>query len=501
MATVQSIREEYFRKGKSISQIAREQHVDRKTVKKFIDRDDWNRSAESAAERPSVLDPFKSVIDGWLEDDRKRRRKQRHTAKRVYERLREEYGEEGFSCSYRTVAAYVAERRRELYQEINAALPLEHRWGEAQADFGEADFIENGTLCHGAYLVVSFPKSNAGFLQLFKGQNLECLLTGLIAIFAYIGGVPTKMWFDNASTMVSRILKNGERTLTDGFLRFQEHFGFEAVFCNPASGNEKGNVENKVGYHRRNLLVPIPELTSIETYNQELLGRCDADHRREHYRSEQTIESLFAHDRSALMELPRIVFDPCRCQTVRTDAYGKFTLHNGLHRYSTTPKFASQLVQIRISAHTVTVLDESLREIVTHRRLYGGAKQEAMQWLPYLHQLSKRPTALKYTPVYAMMPDMLQQWLSRQPRDAVGKALTLIAELTEHGDFTTTCAALTDTLQAGVTDADSLVALHDRMTRYSGFTVVSQQPSRVSAPQVRFDPNRYDQMLAEGGAR
>ena len=116
MATVQSIREEYFRKGKSISQIAREQHVDRKTVKKFIDRDDWNRSAESAAERPSVLDAFKSVIDGWLEDDRKRRRKQRHTAKRVYDRLREEYGEEGFSCSYRTVAAYVAERRRELYQ-------------------------------------------------------------------------------------------------------------------------------------------------------------------------------------------------------------------------------------------------------------------------------------------------------------------------------------------------------------------------------------------------
>jgi transposase len=181
----------------------------------------------------------------------------------------------------------VAERRRERYQEINAALPLEHRWGEAQADFGEADFVENGMLCHGAYLVVSFPKSNAGYLQLFGGQNLECLLTGLIAIFNHFGGLPTKMWFDNASTMVSRILKNGERKLTDGFLRFQEHFGFEAVFCNPASGNEKGNVENKVGYHRRNLLVPIPELKSIEAYNEELLKRCEVDHRREHYRNEK----------------------------------------------------------------------------------------------------------------------------------------------------------------------------------------------------------------------
>ena len=498
MANVQSIRAEYFSKGMRISEIAREHHMDRKTVRKFIEREDWNQSTQGATERSSILDQFKPIIDGWLEEDRRRRRKQRHTAKRVYDRLCKEYSNEGFSCSYRTVAMYVAARRREIYGEFRAALPLEHRYGEAQVDFGEADFVENGTLVHGSYLVVSFPKSNAGFVQLFKGQNLECLLTGLIAIFAHIGGVPAKLWFDNASTIVARILKNGERKLTDGFLRFQEHFGFEAVFCNPASGNEKGNVENKVGYHRRNLLVPIPEFTSIETYNEELLERCDADHRREHYRNGEHIETLFSHEREALMALPRIPFDPCRYQTVRTDAYGKFTLQRGLHRYSTTPKYASQFVQIRISAHTVTVLDESLREIVTHRRLYGGARQEAMDWLPYLHQLSKRPAALKYTPVYAMMPDMLQQWLSKQPRDAVGKALSLIAALTEHGDFATTCAAVTDSLRQGVSDADSLVALHDRMTRYAGFSVVAEKAPRVSAPQVRFDPNRYDQMLAGG---
>jgi len=498
MANIENIRAEYFRKGMRISEIAREHHMDRKTVRKFIEREDWNQSAQGVTERSSVLDQFKPTIDSWLEEDRRRRRKQRHTAKRVYDRLREEYSEGGFSCSYRTVATYVAERRREIYGEVRAALPLEHHYGEAQVDFGEADFVENGTLVHGSYLVVSFPKSNAGFLQLFKGQNLECLLTGLIAIFIHIGGVPAKMWFDNASTMVTKILKNGERRLTDGFLRFQEHLGFEAVFCNPASGNEKGNVENKVGYHRRNLLVPMPQFESIEEYNEQLLQSCDADHRREHYRNGQHIEVLFSHDREAFMALPRIPFDPSRYQTVRTDAYGKFTLQGGLHRYSTTPKFASQFVQIRISAHTVGVLDESLREIVTHRRLYGGVKQESMDWLPYLHQLSRRPAALKYTPVYTMMPDILQQWLSKQPRDAVGKALSLIAELTEHGDFATTCSAVTDSLRQGVSDVDSLLALHDRMTRYAGFSVVSAKAPRVSAPQVRFDPNRYDQMLAGG---
>lgn len=499
MAKIQGIRDEYFGKGKSISEIAREQKVDRKTVRKFIDREDWNAKEESGGERTSILDAFKPIIDGWLDEDRRRRRKQRHTAKRVYDRLCEEYTEKGFSCSYRTVAGYVAQRRKELYQDVRAALPLEHRYAEAQVDFGEADFIENGTLCHGAYLVVSFPTSNAGFLQVFKGQNLQCLLTGLIAVFMHIGGVPMKLWFDNASTMVTKILKNGERRLTDAFMRFQEHFGFEAVFCNPAAGNEKGNVENKVGYHRRNLLVPIPQFTSIEAFNEQLLQRCEQDHHREHYRNGVLIGVLFQEDRRQLLQLPRIPFEAARYESVRTDAYGKFTLEKGMHRYSTTPKLARTRIRVRISAHTVIVLDENLREVVTHRRLYGTTRQEAMDWLPYLHQLSRRPAALKYSSVYGMMPEMLQQWISAQPRDKVGTALGLIAELTERSDFHIACGAVADSLRQGVTDADSLVALHDRMTRYAGLTLVKQSSAGASAGNVRFDPNRYDSML-RGGA-
>ena len=499
MASIQGIRDEYFRKGKNISEIAREQQLDRKTVRKFVEREDWNQHTEPPDTRNSILSPFKPVIDSWLEEDRNRRRKQRHTAKRVFDRLCGEYGEE-FHCSYRTVAGYVAARRKEIYQEVRAALPLEHRWGEAQVDFGEADFVENGTLVHGAYLVVSFPKSNAGFLQVFKGQNLECLLTGLIAVFIHIGGVPHRMWFDNATTLVTKIPKNGERKLTEGFLRFQEHFGFEAAFCNPASGNEKGNVENKVGYLRRNLLVPRPEFESIETFNQQLLERCEEDHKREHYRSGEQIDELFAHDQQTLLGLPRIPFDPCRYVSVHTDAYGKFTLERGLHRYSSSPKWASAWVRIRISAHEVTVLDESLRQIVVHRRLYGSTKQESMDWLPYLHQLSKRPTALKYSAVYGMMPEALQRWIEKQPRDAIGTALSLIAELSEKSDFSTACSAVAHSVKHGTVDADSLVALYDRMTRYAPFALVSAISPSVPTSSVRFDPNRYDSMLSGGAS-
>ena len=172
--------------------------------------------------------------------DKKAKRKQRHTARRVYDRLLEKYGSD-FDCSYRTVAGYVAKRKKELFENKPGYLPLEHIPGEAQADFGDADYYENGRLYSGKYLNLSFPYSNKGYFQLFKGENMECLLEGLIAIFEHIGGVPNRIWFDNTKVIVTKILKEGGRNLTDGFIRFMEHYQFEAAFCNVNSGHEKGN--------------------------------------------------------------------------------------------------------------------------------------------------------------------------------------------------------------------------------------------------------------------
>jgi transposase len=118
-------------------------------------------------------------------------------------------------------------------------------------------------------------------------------------IFLHIGGVPVRLWFDNASIFVTRILRKGNRNLTDEFLRFQEHFGFQSVFFNTASGHEKGSVKNKIGYHRRNLCVPLTEFKSLEAYNEELLIRCDEDNKRIHYRKEQCIDQLFLEDQQA----------------------------------------------------------------------------------------------------------------------------------------------------------------------------------------------------------
>lgn len=159
MANAQCIRELFFLKGMSISDIAEKTGFDRKTIRKYLEKDDWNEEVRVPQMKASKLDPYKSLIDEWLEADRRTRKKQRHTARRVFTRLVEEAGEEGFPCSYRTVAAYVAEKKRQIYggRRSEARLPLDHPPGEAQVDFGEAEYVERGERALGAFVNVAFP--------------------------------------------------------------------------------------------------------------------------------------------------------------------------------------------------------------------------------------------------------------------------------------------------------------------------------------------------------
>jgi transposase len=269
MAQKNDIRNDYFSKGKSISKISEETRHDRKTIRGIIKQNDWNVPQKSLAEKRKSfpkLEPFKKTIDEWLITDKKERKKQRHTAKRVYDRLKEEEETcKTFNCSYRTVAGYVAEKRKEIFNSgNNCFIPLEHSPSEAQADFGTAAYCENSTrIDNGKYLNLSFPYANQGFMQLFPGENTECLFEGLVNIFNYIGGVPPEIWFDNMSVAVKSILSGGDRELTERFERFKAHYGFQAIFCNPNAGNEKGNVENKVGYHSVILQIKRPPILHI----------------------------------------------------------------------------------------------------------------------------------------------------------------------------------------------------------------------------------------------
>ena len=380
----------YLRKfeGKSLRNIAKLTGHDFETVKKYVEKEDFNVEAKVKQKRAGKLTPYEDIVKVWLKDDLNAPHKQRHTAKRVYDRLREGYPE--FDASDRSVRSLVARLKEELNLENEGYLPLEHPAGEAQVDFGKATFIENGVTFEGNYLNISYPHSNGGHTQLFKGENQECLLEGLKAIFNHVGGVPTAIWFDNMSTAVAKIKKKGQRDLTQGFLRFMMHYGFKSNFCNPNSGNEKGSVENKVGYHRRNLFVPIPEFKDLKQYNKELLIKSDKDMQRQHYKGIGLIKDLFQEDKKAFFKLPRVPFEVHKYEFAKADNYGKIRFDTKI--YSSSPNMAKKQVMIKVGAYDVELLDEDSNLIVKHKRLYGEQK-ESMIWLPYLELMAKRPTA------------------------------------------------------------------------------------------------------------
>lgn len=506
MDQIHRIRDLYYGQDKSLTEIASIEKLDWRTVRKYVDMEDFNENPPSPneEEHSSKLDPFKPIIDKWLIEDKKAPRKQRHTAKRVHRRLKEET--EDYDCSYRLTATYVAEKKKELrLKKKEGHLPLIHYPGEAQADFGTADFYENGKLHHEAkYLVLSFPFSNGGYLQLNYGENMECLLEGLVAMFEYMGGVPTEIWFDNTRTIVTEIVKGGGREVTERFQRFYEHYRFKPVFMNPDAGWEKGNVENKVGYLRRNELVPIPQFDALPAKNQDLLIACDKDMEREHYNDDDDrfISELFQKDKAALLPLPSVPFDTSLYTTARTNKYGKFTLDKGKHRYSSSPDFCEETVRLHITSSEVIVMDSDLHEVVRHRRLYGD-EYESMDWIPYLRYIARKPRSLKNSGVYSMLPEPMQIYMDSSESKDRGKILKILAELTESSGFESAVNTVNTAISHKASDPDSLLNLYRRI--YMDVPPLPPLKSADTIPEMEkslfsTDLTALDAILKKGGS-
>ena len=262
------------RGGASVASIARDTGVSEPTVRRYLRETDLSERPPAVGRAPEspLLEPFAALVDSWLLEDRRCWFKQRHTARRVFDRL---VGERGFAGSYTTVQRYVRRRRGELADELDAReaqgfLLLDWLPGECQVDFGQADFRVRGVVQRGHFLAVAFPHSNVGLAQVFWGETAECVCQGLRDVFELLGGVPLRAVFDNATEVGRRV---GAQIVTSGlFRRFAAHYGLDHGFTNPHSGNEKGSVENRVGALRRNLLVPVPQVWDVRAHNGRLLG-------------------------------------------------------------------------------------------------------------------------------------------------------------------------------------------------------------------------------------
>lgn len=452
MAQVQYIKYLYENEEKSLREIARETQISLPTVTKYAYMENWSADRPPNVEpnKHPVLGDYIHVIDEWLETDRRMPRKQRHTVKRIFDRLRDEYEYHG---SYSSVKKYVRKKKFLMRQRLEGNLPLEHPKGHAQVDFGEISYFDSAGVMRTAYeLAVSFPYSNRGFVQVFPAQNQECLLEGLKRIFAHIGGTPLRLRCDNMSTAVAQILDGSERVLTDGFSRFMLQYRFAADFCNPASGNEKGNVENKVGYSRRNFFVPVPTILSFEDFNEQLWKTCERDSHREHYMHHIPISELWDEERACLLTLPEYEYHVFRYETLRVDKTGFVSVET--NKYGLTPDLSGELVDARIFFDRIEFsYDHSL--LKTYARSYGQS-DEVMDWTQYVDTLCRKPGAVEHTRFFDQIPKLWQKHLRETSGTERKSALLLLSEIVHDGNAGLCDDVLMLASDCGRIDADSL---------------------------------------------
>jgi transposase len=378
------VRRAVFVEGKSQRAVAREFGIARETVRKMLRYSappGYRR--EQAVKRPK-LGPWLGTIDAILEDDKNRPVKQRHTAKRIFDRLREEYGYTGGYTSVKDYVRLQRVRKREIF------VPLTHTAGHAQADFGEALVILAGVEQKARYFVIDLPQSDDCFVAAFPAETTEAFLEAHVRAFDYLGGVPRVIVYDNTKIAVAKILGDGERKKTQAFCELQSHYLFEERFGRPGKGNDKGAVEGLVGYARRNFLVPVPRLGSWEELNAYLLKQCRKRRERQLWGHQETIAERFERDRAALLPLPAAPYEACEKRTAKVSSLS--LVRYRANDYSVPTEYGHREVLVKGYVHEVVIACGS-EVIARHRRSY---EREDMIFDPlhYLALLEEKTRAL-----------------------------------------------------------------------------------------------------------
>jgi len=350
-----------FVEGNSSRHAARVFGLSRATVRKILTYSEPPGYRRDKPVHRPVLGPFTGVIDAILEDDKLRPRKQRHTAHRIFERLRDEYG---YSGKYGAVKEYARERRvvsREMF------VPLCHPPGHGQADFGEALAVIGGVERKVHFFCVSLPHSDGLFAKAYPAETTEAFLDGHNAAFSYFGGVVQSMLYDNTKLAVARITGCGKRRETRRFTALRSHYLFEARFGRPGKGNDKGKVEGLVGYVRRNFMVPIPRFDSFDSLNRWLEEQCIKRRDKKLRGHRETIGERFGRDRDAFLPSPSAPYDAC--DKADTQASSLSLVRYKTNDYSVPVAYGHRDVQLRAYVHEV-VISCGAEEIARHDRSY-----------------------------------------------------------------------------------------------------------------------------------
>ena len=387
----EQIRRDRDREETSIRALAERHGVHRRAVRQAL-ASPLPPSRKQPAQRPApALGPHREAIDSWLIADREAPRKQRHTARRVYERL---IDERGARVSERQVRRYVRERRAQLGVLVDEAfVPLVHDpAAEAEVDWGQAEVCLGGERCTVHLFLMRSCFSGACFCQAFARETQQAFLEGHVGALAFFGGAFETVRYDNLRSAVAKVLKGRRRVESDRFVALRSHYLFESEFTRRGKegAHEKGGVEGEVGCFRRNHLVPVPDLADLAELNARLAAASAADLGRTIAGRRETVGEALGREGPLLRALPEEPFDTDEAARPRVDSKALVTIRQ--NRYSVPVNLVGLRVGARIGAREITLHHDG-QLIARHERLSGRGDTSA-QLDHYLDLLTRKPGAL-----------------------------------------------------------------------------------------------------------
>jgi transposase len=502
------IRRDREREGLSIRGLARRHGVHRRAVRQALASPLPPPRRQPEGRLAPKLGPFRPLIDEWLVADREAPRKQRHTAKRIWQRLVDEHGAD---VAETTVREYVRRRRRELGEPVDEVfVPQVHEPGvEAEVDWGEA-IVEIGGHRRKVYLfLMRACFSGAAFVIAFERQTQQAFLEAHVEAFRFFGGTFALIRYDNLRAAVKQVLRGRRRVEQDRFIGLRSHYLYESAFTRRGreGAHEKGGVEGEVGRFRRRYLVPVPKVSSLKQHNDLLEDGCFAElERRIRGRSETVAEALRL-ERRTLRELPFEDYETAESASPRVDAKALVTVRQ--NRYSVPVCLVGLRVGARISAREI-VINHGGRPVARHPRLHGRY-QTAAQLDHYLELLRIKPGALKGSlPLRqerergrwpACFDDLWQQIEQRYgASEAAAQMVDVCVLCREHGPDQVELA-VRGALAAGAHDGRAVALLARRSERPAQlplFELPQQLRGRERPAPTLGD---YDRLLQRGGVR
>jgi transposase len=373
----------------SIRELSRHFGVHRRLVRQALDSALPPPRKVTPRQSPS-LGPWKATIDRWLADDEKVPKKQRHTARRIFERLVDEHDAEVSESSVRRYVGSIKKTRSMSLPDV--CIPQTHLLGdEAEVDFGQVRFYLDNSLVDAWMFVMRLSASGKGFHRIYFNQAQEVFLDGHVEAFIHFGGVPRRIRYDNLKPAVVRVMKGRGRIETERFIALRSHYGFESFFCLPGvkGAHEKGGVEGEVGRFRRRHMVPVPNVSSLAVLNDLVTAGDERDDHRHIEARRMTVGEHFSAELALLTPLPDEPFDVALALNCRVDTKSRICVRQSF--YSVPVRYAGRRIDVRLGADRVSAIDGA-SVVAMHARAQGKGA-EILELDHYLEVLSIKPGA------------------------------------------------------------------------------------------------------------